>query len=1165
MSSHLPPQEPARPRRRADRPTAPAAARAGVRAAARAVRLVSGEPTRRRAQRRARIELGRAVAANLTGQPAPPLLAMPLAAHRAAQLRLASTDPPPRPGPRPTPGGGGTAARPPGSGTAGGSPAPVTRATTGSRASRSTARRDLTAELERLLLIVVQFLPRLAARVRLRAADERLGAWATGLADLQDPVVAAARVRAAEAQRAAISARAAASANWRQAVDAARLSLRLVSEAIADFIGWVGHGLHSGWSMLVAWLVSVAVATRRRLSHGSAAAGRHVRAGSAATRESLKAGSEKTRDGLRAGSAATREGLKAGSAVTREGLRAGSVAARRGVRGAGAGIAGAAGGLASRIDALADRGRGRPGDGSAASPAETSGPVTPLAEPPGSATTGELDGAPNGNGRHDGTGRGRLVLDPADPVEAWWLPLTMAEQVEEAAPAPRRRARPAHARSGKRRGPVVAGLARWLGRLAKPFRAVAARLAPLVTAMAAPPNHRRRGMLAFARPVVVALALTLLIATATAVPAGMLVADSVKGAGAGLPELEELRQLRQPERTQVYDRQGRVIEVLKDEQDRIVIPLSRISPILQQAVIAAEDARFYEHKGVDDRGIVRAAVTNLLSGEVSEGGSTITQQLVRNSYPDLKDISIVRKIKEAALAAQLEGKLSKQEILHRYLNRVYFGAGYYGVEAASRGYFGKRASEISLSQAAMLAGVIREPVNSDPRQHRERAKLLRDSVLERMTQLAMITSAEAAKAKKERLKIEKPGHVGGRYPWFIDGLKRQLQEDERLGSTRESRTRRLFEGGLRIHTTLDRDLQLAAEQAVARWRPPSGPDIALVAIDPRDGGVRAVVGGRNFKRESYNAALQGVGRQPGSSFKTFVLAAALDAGISPDSVWESSGFDQLVCGSQWAVDNYEGGGSGPVSVRDATRRSVNGVYGRLMEKLCPDKVAEMAERLGLPPIPPEKRVPSMALGSAEVRPIDMAGAYATLANMGVYHKPTFFEEIDHRSGKPVIEEPSKPERRISEALAWQVNDILKGVIRGGTGTAANIGRPAAGKTGTNQAYRDAWFVGYTPQLAVAVWMGNPTSQQSMYNVQGVRVSGGSFPARVWHDFMAVAMANQQVLDWPRPPEQLQYTVLPPPKREDDEDRDNDRDRRRREPGQPGGNGNGGGGNGPGND
>jgi len=330
-----------------------------------------------------------------------------------------------------------------------------------------------------------------------------------------------------------------------------------------------------------------------------------------------------------------------------------------------------------------------------------------------------------------------------------------------------------------------------------------------------------------------------------------------------------------------------------------------------------------------------------------------------------------------------------------------------------------------------------------------------------------------------------------------------------------------------------------------------------VAIDPRDGGVRAVVGGRNFKTGAYNAALQGVGRQPGSSFKTFVLAAALDAGISPDSVWESSGFgDQLVCGSRWSVDNYEGGGSGPVSVRDATRRSVNGVFARLMEKLCPNRVAEMAERLGLPTIPPEKRVPSMALGSAEVRPIDMASAYATLANLGEYHKPTFFEEVDHRSGKEVIGLASKPERRVSAALAWQVTDILKGVVRGGTGTAANIGRPAAGKTGTNQAYRDAWFVGYTPQLAVAVWMGDPKSQQPMYNVQGVRVAGGTFPARVWHDFMSVAMANQEVLDWPKPPEELTYTILPPPPEKKEEDRgdgDKDKDRKPRKPGQPGGN------------
>ncbi|HEX2156298.1 MAG TPA: penicillin-binding transpeptidase domain-containing protein, partial [Actinomycetes bacterium] len=223
---------------------------------------------------------------------------------------------------------------------------------------------------------------------------------------------------------------------------------------------------------------------------------------------------------------------------------------------------------------------------------------------------------------------------------------------------------------------------------------------------------------------------------------------------------------------------------------------------------------------------------------------------------------------------------------------------------------------------------------------------------------------------------------------------------------------------------------------------------------------------------------------------------------------------------------------------------------------------EMAERLGIPEIAPGLRTPAMALGTTEVRPIDMAAAYATLANLGEYHKPTFFEKVDHRSGRPVIEKASKPERRISAALAWQVNDILKGVITGGTGTAANIGRPAAGKTGTNQAYRDAWFVGYTPQLAVAVWMGHPRSQQSMYNVQGQRVSGGSFPARVWHDFMAAAMANQEVLDWPRPAEQLSYTVLPPAPKEDKKDEGNGD----RQPGRGGGNGggNGGGGNGGGN-
>jgi penicillin-binding protein 1A len=360
----------------------------------------------------------------------------------------------------------------------------------------------------------------------------------------------------------------------------------------------------------------------------------------------------------------------------------------------------------------------------------------------------------------------------------------------------------------------------------------------------------------------------------------------------------------------------------------------------------------------------------------------------------------------------------------------------------------------------------------------------------------------------------------------VDGLKRQLLDDPRLGRTERARYRQLYEGGLRIYTTLDRGMQAKAEEAVRRWRPKSGPDIALVAVDPRDGQVRAVVGGRDYKRNKYNVAVQGQGRQVGSSFKPFVLATALQEGISPDSVWESAPFQSDdVCGSRWKVDNYEGGGSGRISVREATWRSVNGVYARLMERLCPDKVIDMARRLGITADLPH--VPSIALGSADIRPIDMASAYATLADGGVYHKPTFITEVKYH-GRTLFQDQPAGERRIPAALAWQVTDILKGVIAHGTGVAANIGRPEAGKTGTNQNYQDAWFVGYTPELAAAVWMGDPDQQVPMLDVNGIRVTGGSYPARVWHDFMLPALSAVPPTDWQRPADQLHYDVLPPP-------------------------------------
>jgi penicillin-binding protein 1A len=650
-------------------------------------------------------------------------------------------------------------------------------------------------------------------------------------------------------------------------------------------------------------------------------------------------------------------------------------------------------------------------------------------------------------------------------------------------------------------------------------------LALVVAVLAAPPDRRLPIWRRFLRPLAAALLLTGMVGAAAGLPAAAVLYGSVRAASVELPSLAELRPLDQPERTQVYDKNGHLIEVLKDEQDRIVVPLSAVPEALRQAVLAAEDERFYRHRGIDDRGILRALLANLVSREPVQGGSTITQQLVRNAYPDLRDRSLLRKVKEASLAAQLEERLSKDEILEAYLNRVYFGSGYYGVEAASRGYFGKHAGELTLAQAATLAGVIREPETSNPRNSPERALERRDTVLQQMVALHMTSPAEAARAVAKPLGVRPPSRFGGRYPWFIDALKRQLLDNPRLGRTTAERERRLYEGGLRIETTLDRRVQAKAEQAASRWRPDSGPDVGLVAIDPRDGAVRALVGGRDYHQRKFNLAVQGE-RQAGSSFKPFVLAAALDEGISPRSLWESSSFSAAkVCGVPWTVSNYEGKGSGRMSLREATWRSVNGVYARVMAQLCPAKVVAMAERLGVDVPSAQAHAPSIGLGAANVSPMEMASAYATLADEGVYHRPTLYTKVRHH-GTTLFESRSEGERRISAALANRVTDVLKGVIGQGTGTAAQIGWPAAGKTGTTQDYRDAWFVGYTRQLATAVWMGYPGREVSMLDVGGIRVTGGSYPARIWHDFMVAAMVGEPPLNWPGSSDGLHFTALP---------------------------------------
>jgi penicillin-binding protein 1A len=919
--------------------------------------------------------------------------------------------------------------------------------------------------------------PRQLARLRLRAAERRLGAASMDLPELPGRVMAV-RQHAGVVSEALVGARAEAEDlvadtrdAWAALLATAGTHLRLAAGRTARTLGVGGrHASH---------------ATRM----GSLAAGRATRAGSLAAGRAARSGSLVAGRATRAGSLAAGRATRSASSAAGRASRSASVAAGRATR-AGSLTAGRATLAGSLVAGRAAR-----------SATLATGRAT---------RTGSL-----------AAGRGVWTSLRATGRGIRWVVLAF------------------HA--------AMLAVATTTIRLG---RAAGRPLEPVVKRVAAPPDPALPRWRRFLRPLAAALTLTLLAGALAGLPAAVMLAGSVKAASAGLPDLATMKPLSQPERTQVYDRNGRLIEVLHDEQDRIVVPLASMPQVLRDAVLAAEDERFYQHGGIDDRGILRALLANLIQGQTVQGGSTITQQLVRNAYPDLHDRSLVRKVKEASLAAQLEERMTKDQILEAYLNRVYFGAGYYGVEAASRGYFGRHVANLSLAQAATLAGIIREPERANPRSNPDQARQRRDTVLRQMASLKMVDAASAARASRDPVRVQPPRETGGRYPWFIDALKTQLMNDPRLGSTPAERHRTLYEGGLRIDTTLDPTTQQQAEQAAAAGRPESGPDVALVSIDPRDGAVRAMVGGRNYSRRKFNLATQAE-RQAGSSFKPFVLATAMDNGISPDSRWESSGFSSdEVCGRPWTVGNFEGKGSGRISLREATWRSVNGVYARVMGRLCPPKVVSMARRLGVTVPESQAHAPSIALGAANVTPLEMASAYATIADLGVYHRPMLFTSIS-RHGETLIENRAEGDRRISAALAYQVTDVLKGVVRSGTGTAAQIGRPEAGKTGTSQDYRDAWFIGYTPQLATAVWMGNPEQEEPMLDVGGIRVTGGSYPARIWHDFMAAALAGQPAVDWSRPDGSLGFSVLPPKEPSSQPDR-----QRWRPPGRGNGNGRG---------
>lgn len=575
-----------------------------------------------------------------------------------------------------------------------------------------------------------------------------------------------------------------------------------------------------------------------------------------------------------------------------------------------------------------------------------------------------------------------------------------------------------------------------------------------------------------------------------------------------LPDIDDKGAFAVAQTTRIYSADGKLLANLYLE-NRQVVPLAKISPNLQKAIIAVEDERFWTHKGFDTIGIVRAAVTNLKAGGVQEGASTITQQIVRNTVlaDERFDISLKRKVREAYLAYELEKRMSKTEILGMYLNTVYFGEGAYGAESAALTFFGKHASDLTVAEAALLAGLPQGPTRLNPYDNPNAAFARRQWVLKRMVETGAITTAEYEAAKAETVALKRAPQVAetGVYqaPYFVAHVKKLLQE--KYG------TALVFKGGLTVYTTLDTRMQTLAEKAVRGVLDrPDDPDAALVAIDPKTGYIKALVGGKDWETNKFNFATQ-AHRQAGSAFKVFTLVTALEEGMPPHRKLDSSSPAVIKTGgAPWVVDNAEGHGKGYITLQAATVGSVNACYARLIKELGAEKVVKTAKRMGIRS--PLKPYLSITLGTQGVTPLEMASAFGTLAANGLHYPPIAVTKIKDASGKTIFEAKPEGQQAISHSIAYAATKILKGVITSGTATRARIGRPAAGKTGTTQDYRDAWFVGYTPDLACSVWMGY-TPERPMRNVHGRRVFGGTFPAQIWHDFMIEALKGRPVRDF----------------------------------------------------
>lgn len=553
--------------------------------------------------------------------------------------------------------------------------------------------------------------------------------------------------------------------------------------------------------------------------------------------------------------------------------------------------------------------------------------------------------------------------------------------------------------------------------------------------------------------------------------------------------------------SQFFDAKGNLITTVDSEEDRIPVTIDKTPKNLQHAFLAAEDIRFYEHGGIDFRGIGRAIYTYIRWGEV-QGGSTITQQLAKN-YFLTQEQTLSRKLHEAFIALQIEQKYTKNEILEMYMNQIYFGQGAYGVETAANTYFGKHVQDLDLAQCAMIAGIPKSPNYYSPLSNPKAAKERQKTVLEQMTKYGFITKEQADEAYAEPLTYKSLNESPGSKKYFIDYVIQLLVD--KFGPDA------VYKQGLKVYTTLDPDMQKAAETAAARTptyytdsNKLKQPQSSIVAVDPKTGYIKAMIGGRGT--DQFNRAVMAE-RQPGSAFKPFVYMNAFEQGATPSDTVQDSPIP-----GDWNPQNYDRSFHGTVSYRTALTYSYNVPAVKVAMKYGPEKIVKLAKKFGITTLVDDDENAVIALGGLThgVTPLEMAGAYAGIANMGKFNKPTPIIKILDRNGKVLYEHKANPTQVVKPGTAYMMISMMEDVMTRGTGRGAAINRPCAGKSGTTSDYHDAWFVGFTPDLACAVWIGDDNND----SLGGM--TGGGEPATLWRTFMSNALADTPASDFEAP-------------------------------------------------